>query len=493
MGRYDPVTMLPLRSALASSVFVLVAAVAAAACSSSSNDPAAGNDATGAAKPRPVEASPTFAGTVEWIMQERCQQCHSQGGIAPFPLVTYEDVKGVAAIAKEKVVSREMPPWGAFDDEACKVSHKWKDDLRLTDDEIAKIVQWVDSGAPMGDPALRPAPKTYPPIALANKTHSFPIPQEYEVQGGGPDDIRCFSVDPGFVQDTWIGGVNVLPGDSRVVHHVIVYVDPKGESVAKAGAEGSYRCFGGPDVSDPSLLLAWAPGVPPVDYGDETGLKVTKGARLVVQVHYHPSNVSVKDRTAFELRALGGKPTWAAQVILLGNADDDRGPIKLLPGPNDPAEGPRFVIPPNVAKHTESMEVVIPETIGGFPFPEVSIRTSGAHMHWAGVDMKIEVERRAPTPTQPAKECLLGTPKYDFNWQRGYEYDEPAEKLPAIGPGDKLRFTCTYDNTTANRHVRKALAEQQMASPAEIRLGEQTLDEMCLGVLVGVRRASLAD
>ena len=45
----------------------------------------------------------------------------------------------------------------------------------------------------------------------------------------------------------------------------------------------------------------------------------------------------------------------------------------------------------------------------------------------------------------------------------------------------------------ANRHVRKALAEQNKAAPTEIKLGEQTLDEMCLGVLVVTRRTSLVD
>ena len=67
------------------------------------------------------------------------------------------------------------------------------------------------------------------------------------------------------------------------------------------------------------------------------------------------------------------------------------------------------------------------------------------------------------------------------------------ERLPTASAGDKLRFTCTYDNTMANKHVRKALAEQRQASPAEIRLGEETLDEMCLGVLVVTRRTSLVD
>lgn len=485
--------MASLRTTLASFSLLLLAGVSAAACAST-RDEEPGPKGVAEQTGRPVESSPTFAGTVEWILQERCQQCHSEGGIAPFPLVTYEDVKALGELAKQKVVSREMPPWGAFDDDACKVRHKWKDDLRLSEEDVTKFAQWVDGGMPFGDASLRPAPKKFPPLGLATKTHTLSMAAPHEVPGGADkDDIRCFPIDPGFTTDTWVGGVNVVPGDGRVVHHVIVYVDPKKQSVEKAGAAGSYPCFGGPDVSNPSLLLAWAPGVPPVDYGDDTGLKVPKGANLVLQVHYHPAAVSVKDQTRFELKALPGKPTWAANVVLLGNADSPTDTIRLLAGPNDPATGPAFVIPANVSGHTESMEVVMPDVIQGFPFPELGIRMSGAHMHWAGVDMKIEIERKDPTPEQPAKECLLGTPKYDFNWQRGYEYDEPSEKLPTVRAGDKLKFTCTYDNTTKNRHVRKALSEMQMSSPAEIKLGEQTLDEMCLGVLVAVRRANLAD
>jgi len=459
------------RVLLALPVLGLVA-LTAAACSST-GDPVA--------KERPVEAVPTFAGTIEDILQAKCQRCHSTGGLAPFPLETYEDIHGIAAVARQKVSAREMPPWGAFDDDACKVQHKWKDDLRLTDAELAKLVGWIDNGMPRGNEEDRPTAKHYPPIGLEGKTHTLTMATPYAVAGGATkDEIRCFPVDPGFAVDTWIGGTNVVPGASQVVHHVIVYTDPKGEGPSKVDATGSYPCFGGPDVKNPELLLAWAPGVPPANYGDDTGLKVSKNSHLVLQVHYHPSRTTFPDQTKFELKVLEGKPSYAAQVILLGNAKDDKGDIKLLPGPNDPAAGPAFVIPANVANHTESMEFTIPEVLDGFVLPPVSIRTVGAHMHWAGADMKIEIERKTPREGQPAKECLLGTPKYDFNWQRGYDYDEPTEKLPEAGPGDKLRFTCTYDNTTANKHVRKALAEMQMASPAEIKLGEQTLDEMCL-------------
>jgi len=469
--------------------FLSLAAVAvlSSACSSSKDDE------EGTQQPISPEATPTFTGTIESLLQKRCQSCHSPGGIAPFGLMTYEEVKGLGAIAKSKVQLREMPPWGAFDDESCKVQHGFKDDLRLSDAEIAQFTAWVDAGMPFGDAAKRPPPVTFPPSGLANKTHTFTMPAPYTVEAGGKDDIRCFPVDPGFAADTWVGGVNVVPGDPRVVHHVIVYVDAKGDSTAKAGAAGNYPCFGGPGVDNPSLLLAWAPGVPATDYGDDTGLKIAKGSKLVVQVHYHPGQTTVPDQTGFEIRALPGKPTYAAQVLLLGNAANANGIIKLLPGPGDPPEGPAFKIPANAAKHTESMELVLPETVQGFPLPQLNVRAVGAHMHWAGVDMKIELERKAAVSGEAPKECLLGTPKYDFNWQRAYEYAEPIERLPVLRAGDKLRFTCTYDNTSNNPRVRKALAEQQIAAPTDIALGEETLDEMCLGVVVAIRQATLLD
>jgi hypothetical protein len=484
--------MSPLRSLLVALPVLGVLSLAAAACSSTDAADSGGSQDGGAA--RPAEAVPTFAGTIEGILQEKCQRCHATGGIAPFPLVTYEDIQGIAPLAKEKVLSKEMPPWGAFDDDACQVQHGFRDDLRLTDDELTKLVGWLDGGMPRGDDAKRPPAKTFPPAGLANKTDTFAMAAPHQVIGGGRDDIRCFPIDPKLGADQWVGGVNVLPGNGRVVHHVIVYVDPKRESLVKAGAEGSYPCFGGPETSDPSLLVAWAPGATALSFDEDTGMKIAKDAMLVMQVHYHSSSSEpVTDQSAVEIRRIEGKPTWAAQILLAGNATSDSGFIKLLPGPADPAAGPAFMIPANAQHHTESMELTLPETVQGFPFPQASLLGVGAHMHWAGVDMKIEIERKNPVEGQPTKECLLGTPKYDFNWQRGYQYDEPLEKLPTFGAGDKVRFTCTYDNTSGNKNVRKALAESRQASPADIHLGEQTTDEMCLGVLVTVRRSSLID
>src|SRR4051812_10391563 len=111
--------MLMLRSLLvsAATVALIACSVAAPASPDSANANATTTDPTPA-------TGPTFASDVEAIVQEKCQRCHHDGGIAPFSLVTYDEVKGMGNLAKTKVEAREMPPWGAFDDDACHMQHK---------------------------------------------------------------------------------------------------------------------------------------------------------------------------------------------------------------------------------------------------------------------------------------------------------------------------------------------------------------------------------
>lgn len=475
----------------------LVAACSIAA--PASPDSANGNATASPQPPATTDATgPTFASDIEAIVQDKCQSCHREGGVAPFSLMTYEEVTARANIAKLKIESREMPPWGAFDDESCKVEHKLKDNLSLSPQQIETFGKWVANGMPLGDPAKRPPAKSgFAASTLVDKTDTFPMAAPHKVSPG-KDDIRCFPIDPNFTEDAWIGATNVIAGDPRVVHHVIVFQDLNHKAKEKAGADGSYECFGGPDVGGiPSILVAWAPGVPPTNFGEEAGLKVPKGSGLVMQVHYHPTNVPVEDRSQFELKRLVARPKNVAQVILAGNAENaegsnTRGLVKLLPGADDPAGGPAFAIPANAPAHKESMILTMPmtTTVGGasFPIPQLRIAAAGAHMHWAGVDMKIDIERKDAS-TGPAKECLLGTPKYDFNWQRGYAYDEPYDSLPTLNAGDKVRFTCTFNNTMQNRHVAKAMSEMEppQSTPLPILLGETTGEEMCLGVMVVLR------
>lgn len=449
---------------------IVVVAATASSCSSSTSERVS------------PPAGVTFATDIEPLVRDKCQPCHRKDGIAPFSLVTYEEVRRTGTIAKEKVLRREMPPWGAFDDETCSVAHKFKNDLSLTQPEIDTFVGWVDHGMPAGDlSAPAPTPTTSGAVGLADKTSSHELAASWIVEPTGKDELRCFPIDPGFTEDTWVGESIVVPADPKVVHHALVYIDEDHEGFTNAHASGSYPCFGDPGLKKPSLLLAWSPAGSSTTYGEDAGLKIPKNAHLVMQVHYHPIATSTTGRMTLELKALPQKPAHVASFVFLGDAQigaDDL--VKLLPGPNDPpGKPPEFLIPSGAKGHVEALELVLPK-----PIPKTRVAAVGAHMHWAGVALKLEVERAVTSDGVPATECLLGVPKYDFGWQRTYVYAEPFNRLVAIRGGDKLRVTCTYDNTSDNPYIARRMQEERRTKPASIRLGGTSDDEMCQAILV---------
>ena len=457
-------------SIIAAIIAVLVAALAAVSCSSK-DGPGSGHG--------PV----TFTGSIQQLVEEKCVTCHREGGMAPFPLATYEDLKTFGAIAKEKVTQREMPPWGAFDDESCTVKHEYKDNLSMTQEQIDMFAAWVDDGMPRGGgPGRGAAPAEVAPAGRAGKTDPFAAATSHMVEGGASDEIRCFPVDPKLDADTWVEESLVVPEDQKVVHHALVYIDAKREGVAKAGRAGSYPCFGGPEISSPTLLLAWSPGGTSTTYGENAAVQLPKGTHILVQVHYHPLAKTTTGQVNLELKASKQAPQRVAGFVLVGNAEDpNNNAARLLPGDGDPPDGPRFLIPSNTKGHTETMELRMPPNIA-----ETRLAAVGAHMHWVGVGLKLEIDRRAPADGEPASECLLGVPKYDFSWQRTYSYDAPIEQLPIIRGGDTLRITCTYDNTRDNRNLARALNERRISTPPAVRLGGDSLDEMCQAILVFV-------
>jgi hypothetical protein len=150
----------------------------------------------------------------------------------------------------------------------------------------------------------------------------------------------------------------------------------------------------------------------------------------------------------------------------------------LLPGPNDQG-GVEFRIPANAAGHIERMRFTIPSV----PIP-VHVYGAAHHMHYLGTDMKTTIVHQDPENGEPAEECLLPTPQWDFTWQRSYTYDAPLEDLPEMRSGDSIHLRCSYDNTLSNPFLARALAEQQLTAPVDVRLGESTLDEMCLTALM---------
>src|SRR5437899_1323009 len=100
----------------------------------------------------------TFTKDVAPILQNKCQVCHRPDTFAPMSLLTYEDARPWAKAMKEKAITRMMPPW--YIDKDVGVRH-FKNDVSLSDAEIATIVKWVDSGAPKGNPADMPPPRQF--------------------------------------------------------------------------------------------------------------------------------------------------------------------------------------------------------------------------------------------------------------------------------------------------------------------------------------------
>src|SRR5918996_1489680 len=103
-----------------------------------------------------ASAPPTYTKDIAPILFKHCAQCHRPGEVAPMSLLSYDDVRPWAKAIKSKVVSREMPPWGADSSQSLKM----RNDPSLSEAQIDTIVAWVDAGAPRGNDAdMPPAPK----------------------------------------------------------------------------------------------------------------------------------------------------------------------------------------------------------------------------------------------------------------------------------------------------------------------------------------------
>jgi hypothetical protein len=437
-------------------------------------------------------ANVSFHRDVEPILQKHCDMCHVANGIAPMPLVTYEDSQPYAALMAAQTSMRAMPPWGAVSTSECTPPLSWKDNPTLSDQQIATIATWAAAGAPEGNPADAPPAFTPQPIALSGVTTDLAPPAPWTLTSSSTDEFRCFVLDPQLTTTTYLNGSFVVPGDPEVVHHALVFADTDGSSRALVTdqATQSYDCFGGPGLSQTALLAAWAPGGLPTDYPSNVSAQLTAGTLLVMQVHYHP-HVTVpglpSDQTHFQMRLTSTVPQYLAYTILPGNyqkAVDSSGD-GLLPGPDDPTSGPAFIIPAGASAHTETLQFTVPTTYKNQPVPsKLPIFSIGGHEHYVGSAVQVNVHRNKPPSGTLADQCLLAIPHWDFDWQRMYRYDAPIEQLPVVGPGDVFTMRCSYDNTLDNPKLATSLAEQGLSEPQTVQLGETTLDEMCLTAMV---------
>lgn len=362
----------------------------------------------------------TYAKHIAPILQKSCAECHRAGEIAPFPLLTYDDVLGWEETILEVIAENRMPPWLA------NPAHgEFKNDARLSDEEKRLIRTWVKNGCPEGDEADLPEPPQFaegwryrePDQIVYMNDKPFKVPAD------GVVDYQYYVVDPKWDEDKYIVSAEARPDNRAVVHHIIAYLIPPGVDPRKD--------------HDRRMLVGYAPGSPPTVVGEGLAVHVPAGSKLLFEMHYTPNGVAQSD-----LSYIGVTFTDRERVR---NFVDGRAAVNH-----------KFEIPPQADNH----EVVAKYTSGQ---DELLLRMM-PHMHLRGKAFRYE----AIYPDD-RREVLLDVPAYDFNWQLSYELAKP-KRLPK---GTQVICTAHYDNSTGNP-----------ANPdpnSAIRWGQQSWDEMMIG------------
>jgi hypothetical protein len=415
-------------------------------------------------------ADVAFYEDVAPLLAAHCNGCHSEGGVAPFPLTSYDDAVVWAEPIVSAIQSRTMPPFTANNDGSCQtfVDARW-----LADDEIDTIARWVAADTPEGDAALGvPPPPETPKLTGASvrsvSTPELYVPKAGTVPGAADDDYRCFLVDPELDTEQYLVGFEIVPGDARMVHHVVVFnVDPARSSGASTNAdamaaldaaspdEAGWPCFGaaGDGVWVEGVPITWAPGTGATHFPGGAGVHLAQGQQLVVQVHYNLASVEAGSMApATELKVeLADSVERRAHVALM-----DGFLLTLL---SDPA-----LLPPGDPAAAFSYEVALSQIPNmTTEFEEVDVIGVLPHMHTRGNRMSIEFDVDGET------HCGADVDRWDFDWQQTFFFEEPI----AMRMSDKMRVGCEWNTE----------GETQPVPPS---LG--TDGEMCLvGVMVAER------
>lgn len=365
-------------------------------------------------------AAPTFTKDVAPIFFKNCAECHRPGEIAPMSLMNYKEVRPWAKAIREKIVSREMPPWHAD-----PAHGQWSNDKRMSQKDIDTVVAWIEGGTKEGDQKDMPAaPKFAKGWQIGEPDVTFQMPEEFTVPAEGTVPYMYFTVPSNFTEDKYIAAMEARAGDLSVVHHIVVYVrDPKERAPKKQ------------DIGT-GLLGALSPGNTPFIASPGTAKLIKAGSQIVFQMHYTPSGKATKDRSIIGLKFAKGP---VDKVITTTAAWDTR-----------------FVIPPNAENHEVRATYTADE--------DIDIISLMPHMHLRGKDYKYIAHY--PDGRQ---EILLSVPRYDFGWQV-YYYPTKAIRVPK---GTKIEAIAHYDNSTKN----PVNPDPNKA----VRFGEQTWEEMMNG------------
>jgi mono/diheme cytochrome c family protein len=402
-------------------------------------------------EPDPDPEAVTFTGDVAVILQQNCQNCHRPGGIGPMSLLTYDEVRPWADIIKLRVSTREMPPYH-YDTEVG--IQDIKNDWRLSDEEIATVVSWVDAGAPMGDPSFMPPPLTFPDASKFRLEDYFGRPPdlvvsspEYHVPAMGADRWWRPSVPTGIAKSRCIAGVETRPSfeSVRVAHHANTsfqggtFDGPVPDANADPNTPGSDR--GGGQLSEYAMGK-----IGEIMPADACRMAPANG-EVSFDIHYYPNGEDVTNATVnvgiWFLPEDAPQPRFRQNLSLYGTQS----------GSGD------LEIPPHGTLMTEGM------TVWDHP---VRIDSWQPHGHLRLVGAKLEVL----DPSTGRKTLLSMVSNWNAGWHHSHVYEDDA--APLIPAGHILVRTQWYDNTEDNKYMQLLGGDPDMW----VGIGDRTADEM---------------
>lgn len=376
-----------------------------------------------------VEAIPTFHAKIQHIVQKSCMPCHRPGGVAPFSLDGYEAVKSRAKMLEYVVDEGIMPPWFAT------VGGPWRNDMSLPEADKAALKTWIEGGMPKGDPKDAPQPVKYESGWTIGKPDVvFQLPEPVRIKESGVMPYANINVPTNFTEDKWVDKIEVIPGDRRAVHHVLVFVRTQ-ESANQSRLQRVTDQDARDELS--GFFGIYVPGNSALTYPKGLAKRIPKGAVLRFQLHYTPYGQATTDQTKIGFVFAKEPPTSEVHTASVANL--------------------RFEIPPGADNHRVDAQIRVPT--------DVLLLSFLPHMHVRAKAAKYELEAGGKTTT------LLDVPRYDFNWQLNYVLQQPK----TVKAGDTLKFTAWYDNSDKNS-----------ANPdptKTVRWGSQTFDEMHLGYI----------
>ncbi|MDZ4861316.1 MAG: cytochrome c [Candidatus Hydrogenedentes bacterium] len=370
----------------------------------------------------PIAASDIdYGATIAPIITQKCAACHYRDGAGPFPLLRYEDVVSRAAMIKEVVAERRMPPWHADPD----VGH-FRNDRRLTVEEIRVIAAWIDAGAPRGATAAPVELQRFPSQWRIGKPDAlFTLPETVSIPATGLVPVKEYEVPSGFARDTWINAIEIRPGNTKVVHHVVLTLK----------SDAHQNAF----TPESPLVARYSPATGPTLLAPGQGMLIPRNATFVVRVHYMSCGKPETDRTRFGFSIAGEAPAHPVRWATLSDAN--------------------FLIPPNTSRFRVGAQGTVPA--------DMLVHALNASMNYRG--QAIELVAHYPSGQS---ESLLRISHFDFDWLSDYVLEKPLllprdTRIEAIG---------YFDNSSGNSANPNPLVS--------VRAGQGATDEIFQGGLL---------